>query len=137
MDLGGPLTPPVVRTTPTVVVVTPTPISTPTVLTVPTATTTSAQPEAASAAGSAPLNLGAAGGDSGLASAQERPLGDIAAQYRRKDGTQSASRVYTNEDIARLNRERTRDHDLPMSDVDEDDGGSKTKTVPVPPRAPR
>jgi hypothetical protein len=81
------------------------------------------------------MNLGAARLGAAFGSSDSRSLGDIAAQYRKKDGMQSASRVYTNADIARLNREQARDLDLPMSD--RDDKESENKTTPVAPQPPR
>lgn len=139
MDLGGPLTPPVVRTAPTVVVVTPSPISTPTVVTAPAAPGTG-QTVAPAAGQGGPMNLGAARMGTAFESSDMRSLGDIAAQYRKKDGVQNASRVYTNEDIARLNREQARDLDLPASDRDaseDENQDGKGKTTPVAPATPR
>jgi hypothetical protein len=140
VDLGGPLTPPVLRTAPTVIVVTPGPISTPTVVTVPAAPSGEQASAVASTRQGLPIDLGAARMVA-FGSSDTRSLGDIAAQYRRKDGTQHASsRVYTNADIARLNREQARDLDLPMSDRDDtekDNPDTTNKTTPAPPQPPR
>ena len=140
MDLGGPLTPPVVRTAPTVVVVTPSPVSTPTVVTAPPAAESPASTESGAVATQPPMNLGAARGETSFTSSDTRSLGDIAAQYRKKEGVQNASRVYTNADIARLNREQARDLDMPMSDRDDTEDAQpegKDKTTPVAPHNPR
>jgi len=138
MDLGGPLTPPVVRTTPTVMVVTPSPLSTPTLVVAPAEAPQT--PAGDSRDARAPMNLGASRAGTVYESSDTRSLGEIAAQYRKQERIQNASRVYTNADIARLNREQARDLDMPMSDRDdsaEENKETDSKTTPVPPPSPR